>query len=132
MSFIGGAEGDRTPDLRIANRTTGKTLSICLFDSCSHQEISRVFPFFPIPYHRVSVASFFFGHVLAIRKLTSKASRPSDRPTKIFWSTAAVALLYQLPKKSFKAADVSAGFSSISQCPEGNFMALTWSDISAA
>src|SRR5437899_12287188 len=67
MGLIGGAEGDRTPGLRIANRTTGKTLSICLFESCSHQEISRVFPFFPIPYHRVYVTSCFFwpriGHL---------------------------------------------------------------------
>src|SRR5260370_2489600 len=61
----GGADGTRTHDLCVANRTTGKTLSICLFESCSHQEISRVFPFFPIPYHRVYVASCFFGHVLA-------------------------------------------------------------------
>jgi hypothetical protein len=57
---------------------------------------------------------------------------PQISPTKLFWSTAAFALLYQLPKKSFRAADVSAGFSSISQWPERNFIALTWSDISAA
>ncbi len=67
LSVIGGAAGIRTPGLRIANRTTGKTLSICLFKSCSHQEKSRVFPFFPIPYHRVYVASCFFwpriGHL---------------------------------------------------------------------
>src|SRR5437867_5293216 len=99
MSFIGGAEGDRTPDLRIANRTTGKTLSICLFDSCSHQEISRVFPFFPIPYHRVSVASFFFGHVLAIRKLTSKASRPSDQSNQNFLVNCSLCTLISITKK---------------------------------
>src|SRR5216684_2402778 len=67
MNVIGGAEGDRTPDLRIANRTIGKTLSICLFESCSHQEKSMVFPFFPILYHRVYVTSCFFwpriGHL---------------------------------------------------------------------
>src|SRR6267378_4461452 len=57
----GGADGTRTHDLCIAKWTTGKTLSICLFESCSHQEISRVFPFFPIPYHRVYVASCFFA-----------------------------------------------------------------------
>jgi hypothetical protein len=68
--LIGGAEGDRTPGLRIANRTTGKSLSICLFKSCSHRRKSMVFTFFPIPYHRVYVASFFFGHVLATWKLT--------------------------------------------------------------
>ena len=63
-----------------------------------------VFPFFPIPYHRVSVASCFFGHVLAIRKLTSKSlAFHQISPTKLFWSTAAFALVYQLPKKSFKA-----------------------------
>src|SRR6267143_552145 len=64
----GGADGTRTHDLCVANRTTGKTLSICLFESCSHQEKSMVFPFFPIPYHRVYVASCFFGHVLATWK----------------------------------------------------------------
>src|SRR6266404_4294357 len=66
----GGADGTRTHDLCVAKRTTRKTLSICLFESCSHQEKSMVFPFFPffpIPYHRVYVASCFFwlriGHL---------------------------------------------------------------------
>ena len=65
--IYGGADGTRTHDLCFANRTTGKTLSICLSKSCSHQEISIVFPFFPIPYHRVYVTSCFFwqriGHL---------------------------------------------------------------------
>src|SRR2546426_5616645 len=68
----GGAEGDRTPDLRIANYTAGKTLSICLFKSCSHRRKSRVFTFFPIPYHRVCVVSWFFwsriGHLEFVGK----------------------------------------------------------------
>src|SRR5947207_1774032 len=63
----GGAEGTRTHDLCVANRITGKTLSICLFESCSHQEKSRVFTFFPILYRRVHVTSCFFwlriGHL---------------------------------------------------------------------
>src|SRR6266849_7096920 len=63
----GGADGTRTHDLCVANRTIGKTLSICFFESCSHQEKSMVFPFFPVPYHRVYVASCFFwpriGHL---------------------------------------------------------------------
>jgi hypothetical protein len=67
LRFIGGAEEGRTPGLRIANRTTGKNVSICLFESCSHQEILRVFLFFPISYHWLPVASWFFcpriGHL---------------------------------------------------------------------
>ncbi len=31
VKFVGGAAGIRTPGLRIANRTPGKPLSICLF-----------------------------------------------------------------------------------------------------
>jgi hypothetical protein len=31
VGLIGGAEGDRTPDLRIAKRTLGKNVSNCLF-----------------------------------------------------------------------------------------------------
>jgi hypothetical protein len=54
-------------ELRIAKWTTGRNVSICLFKSCSHQEISRVFPFLPIPYHRLPVASCSFwpriGHL---------------------------------------------------------------------
>ena len=65
--LYGGADGTRTHDLCVANRTTGKTLSICLFKSCSHREILRVFRFFPIPYHRLYVTSCFFwpriGHL---------------------------------------------------------------------
>jgi hypothetical protein len=64
---IGGAAGIRTPGLRIAKWTTGKTPSICLFKSCSHREILRAFPFLPVPYHRVSVQSCYFwpriGHL---------------------------------------------------------------------
>ncbi len=67
VRFIGRAEGSRTRGLRIANRTTGKNLGYCLFKSCSHQEISRVFLFLPIPYHRIYVACSYFcpriGHL---------------------------------------------------------------------
>ena len=75
---IGGTEGDRTPDLRIANQTTGKTLSICLFESCSHRRKSRVFTFFPVPYNPVHVASCFFwshiGHLEAEKLFRPRAS----------------------------------------------------------
>jgi hypothetical protein len=65
VELIGGAEEGRTPGLRIAKWTTGKNVSYCLFESCSHRRNIRVFPFLPIPYHRIAVASGFFVHVLA-------------------------------------------------------------------
>src|SRR6266404_1629105 len=53
------------------------------FKSCSHQEKSMVFPFFPIPYHRVHVASCFFwpriGHleIRSVGAFLEDMSRPS-------------------------------------------------------
>jgi hypothetical protein len=54
-----------TSALRI--RLSAKTLSICLFESCSHRRKIEVFPFFPIPYHLICVACSYFwtriGHL---------------------------------------------------------------------
>ncbi len=60
-----------THDLCVANRTLGKNVSNCLFESCSHQRKIEVFLFFPIPYHRVYAECSYFwpriGH-LAFRQ----------------------------------------------------------------
>src|SRR6266446_1809776 len=64
----GGADGTRTHDRRVANRTTGKTLGICLSKVAAtkrNQWFSRSFPFLTIAYTSRPV---FFGHVLAIWK----------------------------------------------------------------
>src|SRR5260370_36924865 len=61
----GGADGTRTHDRRVANRTTGKTLGICLSKVAAtkrNQWFSRSFPFLTIAYTSRPV---FFGHVLA-------------------------------------------------------------------
>ncbi len=57
---------NRTHDLCVANRTTGKTLSICLSKVAAtkrNQWFSCSFPFLTIAYTSRPV---FFGHVLAI------------------------------------------------------------------
>jgi hypothetical protein len=36
---------------RVANHTLGKNVSVCLFESCRHQEISKVFRFVPVSHH---------------------------------------------------------------------------------
>ena len=118
MSVIGGAEGDRLPDrritldegqrdrtsdLRIANRTTGKTLSICLFESCSHQEKSMVFPFFPIPYHRVSVASCFFWPRIGHSELTSKSLASIGSSNQNSLVNCSLCTLISITKKIFQS-----------------------------
>jgi hypothetical protein len=45
----------RTSDLTVPNYKRGKNVSICLFESCSHQGISRRFTSVPILYHLLSV-----------------------------------------------------------------------------
>jgi len=63
INLIGGAEGDRTLASALRIRL-GKNVSNCLFESCSHQEISRVFPFLPIPSHPIySACSYFWPRI---------------------------------------------------------------------
>ena len=53
LDFTGRGERIRTSDLTVPNDRRGKNVSICLFESCSHQGILSVlhpFPFFPIRY----------------------------------------------------------------------------------
>src|SRR6267143_1438806 len=54
------------------SRKSKKTLSSCLFKSCSHQEKSMVFPFF---FLTIAYASCFFGHVLATWKFQKGGGR---------------------------------------------------------
>ena len=67
LKIIGGAEGDQTPGLRIAKWTTGKNVSYCLFESCSHRRKSRVFYILShfLPSRTRSVLFFwsYIGHV---------------------------------------------------------------------
>ena len=52
-NLLVGARGFETSDLTVPNYERGKNVSICLFESCSHQEISRFLhplPFFTIRY----------------------------------------------------------------------------------
>ena len=74
--FIGGAEEGRTPGLRIANWTTGKNVSICLFESCGHRRNFEVFPSFPISYHRAAVACCYscprIGHARIVNQGVSR------------------------------------------------------------
>ena len=44
ISLYGGADGTRTHDLCVANRTTGKTLSICLFEKLQPPRDINSFP----------------------------------------------------------------------------------------
>ena len=53
LDLIGRGERIRTSDLTVPNDRRGKNVSICLFESCSHQGISTVlhpFLFFTIRY----------------------------------------------------------------------------------
>src|SRR5260370_6364874 len=71
----GGADGTRTHDRRVANRTTGKTLGICLSKVAAtkrFQGFSRSFPFLTIAYTSRPV---FFGHVLATWKFQKGGGR---------------------------------------------------------
>ena len=67
--FENNGRGDRirTSDLTLPNDRRGKSVSICLFESCSHQGISSVlhsFPFFTIRYRLIAKNSV---HKLATR-----------------------------------------------------------------
>jgi hypothetical protein len=53
LSVTGRGERIRTSDLTVPDDMRGKYVSICLFESCSHQGIRRFlhsFPFFTIRY----------------------------------------------------------------------------------
>ena len=52
LNVSGRSERIRTSHLTVPNDRPGKNVSICLFESCSHQRILSVhsFPFFTIRY----------------------------------------------------------------------------------
>jgi len=53
LNNSGRGERIRTSDLTVPNDRRGKNVSICLFESCSHQGISSVFTSLPILYHLI-------------------------------------------------------------------------------
>ena len=67
IDLTGRGEWIRTTDLTVPNDRRGKNISLCLFESCNHQGISRVlhpFPFLNIRYRSSAENSV---HKLATR-----------------------------------------------------------------
>src|ERR1041384_52929 len=68
LELIGRGEWIRTSDLTVPNDRRGKHVSICLFESCSHQGISKVLHLVSFLTIRYRLSAENFVHKLATTK----------------------------------------------------------------
>src|SRR5688572_1795807 len=78
LELTGRGERIRTSDLTIPNDRRGKNVSICLFESCSHQRISSVLHPFPFLTSRYRLCAENSVHKLATNHQRRTLSRFSS------------------------------------------------------
>jgi hypothetical protein len=82
LELTGRGERIRTSDLMVPNDRRGKNVSYCLFESCSHQEISSVLHSFPFHSIRYRLCAENSVHKLATEILDVGFCRLTQRVMK--------------------------------------------------